>query len=206
MSRRFALFHHVSGDGVTHDDHGINPGVLNIVNCRTELGFVVANRPPGLFSVDAWRLSEGATGGFGRGCRTWQQHPALAGCESLYAEPPTLLAEFDADSNWLGVEDAAGATGALARYVGLEYDQARWRSLDPDEYRVALLAGVSCTSCCAAASTALANATNAQLEAITHSDVTALMSHPHGPLRLATIRLWPKIRNLGRLNFHPSFL
>lgn len=187
MSRRYALFDH---------------GVLTIVDCRTELGFGSVDCSTRLFVVDAWRLAEGAGTEFGRGNREWQQHAALPGCEIIYAAPPTLLAECDTDSGFLGVEDAAGASGDVARYVGIEYDEARWESLDPDEYRVALLASASCTSCWSAATAALANVTHAQLEAFTPDDVTALISHPHGPLRLAAIQMLPKFGKPGALARH----
>lgn len=178
MSRRYVLFDH---------------GTLCIVDCRTELGFTGAERSTRLFAVDAWRLAEGFKSEFGRGSREWQQRNPLTGCQIVYAAPPTLLAEFDADSGWLGVEDAAGATSAAARYVGVEYDEARWRACDADEYRVALLASASCTSCWSTASLAITNITHAQLEAITPDEVTALLSHPHGPLRLAAIQMLPKV-------------
>lgn len=176
MSRRDVLFDY---------------GTLCIVDCRTELGFTGAERSTRLFAVDAWRLSEGFGSEFGRGSREWQQRNPLTGCEIVYAASPTLLAEFDADAGWLGIEDAAAATSDAARYVGIEYDEARWRACDADEYRVALLASASCTSCWPAASMAMENITHAQLEAITPEDVAVLMNHPHGALRLAAIQALP---------------
>lgn len=173
VSRRYALYDH---------------GTLCIVECRMELGYAGADKSARLFAVDAWRLSEGIGVELGRGTREWQHHAALPGCDVVYAAPPTLLAEFDAGSGYLGVEDAAGATGDVARYVGMEYDESRWRALDPDEYRVALLAGAGCASCWRAASVALASVTHAQMEGFERDDLLALMSHPHGPLRLAAIQ------------------
>lgn len=79
-----------------------------------------------------------------------------------FTRRPTLLAEFDADSGWLGVSEAVEAAGEVARYVGVEYDERRWRFLDPDEYRIALLAGAACASCWPAASAALADVTRVQ--------------------------------------------
>jgi hypothetical protein len=116
MSRRYVLYDH---------------GALVIVDCRAELGFAGVEPSAGLFVVDAWRLSEGIGGEFGRGSKAWQQHVPLPGCEIVYAAPPTLLAEFDAASGLFGVEDAAGSAGDIARYVGMEYEEARWRALDP---------------------------------------------------------------------------
>lgn len=177
MSRRYALY---------------DLGRLVIVDCRTERGYSGADRSCRLFAVDAWRLAEGIGDELGRGTREWQHHASLPGCDVVYAAPPTLLAEFDAGSGYLGVEDAAGATGDVARYVGKEYDESRWRALDPDEYRVALLAAAGCASCWPAASVALASVTHAQLEGFERDDLVALMSHPHGPLRLAAIQTMPR--------------
>lgn len=91
------------------------------------------------------------------------------------------------------MEHAAGASGDVVRYVGIEYDEVRWEPLNPDEYRGALLASASCTSCWSAASAALANVRHVQLKAVTPDDVTDLINHPHGALRLAAIQMLPRL-------------
>lgn len=178
MSRSYALY---------------DLGKLFIVDCRTERGYSGTNWSCRLFVVDAWRLAEGIGAELGRGSKAWQQHAPVPGCEIVYAAPPTLLAEFDAASGSLGVEDVAGSAGDVARYVGIEYDEARWRALDPDEYRVALLAGAACASCWPAASIALASVTYTQLEGLDRDDLVTLMSHEYGPLRLAAIQVYPRV-------------
>lgn len=133
-----------------------------------------------LFITDAWQIS--------RRRKTELNRPTTAWARRL--EWPEPVARWSRTTGELIVlDDNPGQR--TERYLGMVYDPARWLSLTPDAFAVAVRAALSCSLTAAVAAQAIEQANPQQLESV-QRDHAGHMGKSRGtvlPARLPTA--WP---------------
>jgi hypothetical protein len=133
-----------------------------------------------LFAADCWRLVNGDKTELDRPTRAWMGRLLW----------PESIATWCSASGRLTIADTSPGSFA-ERYLALVYDEWRWVSLEPGEFRVAVLAAASHELTASTAVSALLEATPAQLASLSHDEARQLLCHPRLDLRLAATRLCP---------------
>lgn len=107
-------------------------------------------------------------------------------------EEPHLIAVWCSKTGKLSILDAEPGQRA-ARYLGLNYDEARWVGLDPAAFRAAIMGAASCSLSSSTAASALVEASAEQLEHLSASDLSVLLQHEREDVRQAAIRIFPRV-------------